>query len=452
MNRSKEAKSSQIINFMRDAHFFVERGNRFLHRNDYERALRCYRRAVEQEPDNPEYVCHVASVYAEMGQYQTSNDILFQVHDENNPALADICYYLASNYANLEDYEMAEEMALRYLRLQPHGAYAEEAEELLDYIYFELEFPPRRYLDGHVEAPHVQHDLARQSLEAGRFYEAIELLKGIVSSHSDFIPAWNNLALAYYYTGDLDEAMATIERTLEQEQGNLHTLCNLAVLLSHSNRTAELLELLAQLKKVVPMHHEYIYKLATTMGVLGQHEEAIPLFQQLFRQPFPHEASTYHFAAISAYSVNRSDLAKRWWTKAKQSDPESGIADYYLRLIDNQEELPDDVPIPYYYHHPVDQLPDKLGMASVESYRENSMLRASLLWALQYGKEDVQGMVVQLLAMIGDKEAKATLQHFSQHTSSEELRQTVLHLLNKLEDENETSDAGDNSPSAAKRD
>lgn len=433
----KETKKAAVLPYMCEAGFFVDRGMRFLHRSDYDRALRCFRRAVELEPSNPENLCHLAGVLAETGQFESSNELLFQVVNEIAPEKSEVLFYLANNFANMEQYEKAEEMALRYLQESEQVEYQEEAHDLLEYIYFEMGVSPRRYFGTPLESLYIKHDAARKSLEEGKFFEAIRTLEEIVEEKPDFIPACNNLALAYYYTGSIDKAMSMIDQTLEHEPGNLHALCNLAILLAHCNRMTELLPLLEDLKKVVPFHPEYAYKLATTMGVLGQHEEAYHLFVRLFRRSFPQEASALHFAAISAYSTNRTQQAIRWWQKAKQMDPTAGIADYYLqlaqeRLLGKHDEEKGRKPIPYYYHQPMEPLPEEMKWNSVEEVKDDSMIRSSLLWALQYGKEEVQEMVIQTLGMIGDEEARSTLESFSETTNSAKLKQKARIALKQL--------------------
>ncbi len=430
MKNSERVKQATVVDFMRDASFFAERGLRLSQRYDYEKALKCLRRAVELEPGNPTYLCQLASVLAETGQFHQSNDLLHQIVDEIDPSMEEIYFYLANNYANLEDFQMAEEMALRYLQTCKRGEYREDAEELLDYIYFELDLPPRRFPGSATEELYARHEQARKCLEEGHFLKAAQMLQGIVRKHPSFMPAWNNLALAYYYAGQFEKAIDTIEQTLERDPGNLHALCNLSILLSHHGRLPELVTLLAQLKKVTPLHHENVYKLATTLGILGQHEEAYRLYRRLMRLTSPREASTYHFAAISAYLTGREQQAIRWWQKAKQLDPESGVADYYLDMVTRQSAHDPIETIPYHYSRPNPETPTGYGtFFSPEDFKSDPMVRASLLWALQHGKDDAKQMVIQTLAMIGDEEAEATLRYFYKRTDDPELRELVLLAL-----------------------
>ena len=95
-----------------------------------------------------------------------------------------------------------------------------------------------------------EHDQARTLLEEGKFAEAVRLLESIVEKNSrSFLAARNNLALAYYYMGLFEKAMATIHECSSIEAGNLHALCNLAIFYQHAGDQGELkplVELLAQ--------------------------------------------------------------------------------------------------------------------------------------------------------------------------------------------------------------
>lgn len=435
MKNSGDGNKKTVVIFERDANFFVQRGIRLAQRFEYEKAIRSFRRAVELEPTNAHYMCHLASVLAEIGQFSESNEILHQIIEEIDPEMVEVYFYLAHNYANLEDFQKAEEMALRYLQETKDGMYAAEAEELLDYIYSELDVPPRP-IDPSKLNVHQKHELARKSLEEGRFLEAMEMLQAIIREDDRYTPAWNNLALAYYYVGDFHKALRTIEETLAREPRNLHALCNLAVLLSHHNRLGELAPLLSQLRKTVPLHYEQLYKLATTLGVLGQHAEAYRLFRRLFRYWGQQDASTYHYAAISAYQSGHRQQALEWWQKARQLDPDTGIADYYLRLVKEQEPGNTIEEIPYHYQLPYrDYDLDYADWAHSDELKTDPMIRASLLWALQHGTPDVKRLVIQTLALIGDREAEEALCLFSRTTDDRDLGRLALMALYQIRGE-----------------
>ena len=281
--RTAGDRQTNVIPIRLDASFFFERAVRSLDRCRYDKALKYFRRAVEFEPDNPVNHCNMAGILSEMGRYEESNSILRVILERIDPGMTECYYYLANNYANMERYEDAEEALIRYLETDPHGHYLEEADELLELLHYELNRPPR--VNTIKCREHLfTHDKARRLLEAGRFSEAARLLEQLLERQPDFTAARNNLALAYYYMGYLEKSMQLTSQVLEADPGNLHALCNLTIFCRHKGREADLSQLTGLLKRIVPMHPEHTLKLATTLGIVGEHGEAHRLFGRLLRQ------------------------------------------------------------------------------------------------------------------------------------------------------------------------
>src|SRR5690606_31896918 len=147
--------------------------------------------------------------------------------------------------------------------------------------------------------------------------------------------ARNNLGLAYYYMGLFDKSVQTITEVLAADLGNLHALCNLAIFYQHANRDGELRPLMAKLRKTVPFHPEHVFKLATTLGIVGEHREAYRHFCRLLKTELSGEPSLHHFAAVAAANLGLLDRAERYWQQAGRLDPESEVPAYYLRKLDH---------------------------------------------------------------------------------------------------------------------
>ena len=63
--------------------------------------------------------------------------------NEIDESLTECYYYMANNWAHMGDFDQAEQYALLYKQEDPEGAFVEDAEELLDFICFELERTPK---------------------------------------------------------------------------------------------------------------------------------------------------------------------------------------------------------------------------------------------------------------------------------------------------------------------
>nr|MBO2497309.1 DDE transposase family protein [Bacillota bacterium] len=434
----KQARSNKVVRLRMDAGFFFERAVRSLDRHNYDKALKYFRIAAEKEPDNPINLCNLAGILSEMGRFEESNEVLESILNEVDPQLHECYFYMANNAANMEDFDLAEEYLLRYLEEDPEGEFAEEANEMLQMLAYELGREPRQPNYGGKYAWMKKHEEARRHLEEGRFLQATRALEELVEQHPDFLAARNNLSLAYYYTGRLDRAFQEIQRVLEADPNNLHALCNLAVLYQHLGETAKKDRLVESLKKWVPMHLEHMYKLGTTMGILGEHETAYQMFRRLLRMESQPEPSLYHYAAAAAFNTGRHAEAERHWKRAKEADPESEVPRFYLNqcrqwLTRKNGRTP---VVSYHYQLPFElqfrQLAPR-GLASAEHVRRNPLIRSSFFWALNHGDRETKLQVIKLFAWIADDEVEQVLRQFVMKPEEEdELKKMALLVLSHM--------------------
>ncbi len=413
--RAALEQPTKIIPIQWDATFFFERAVRSLDRYHYDKALKYFRRAVEYEPDNPVNHCNMAGILSEMGNYEESNRILNWIVDELDPTMTECHFYMANNYANMELYEAAEGALVHYLEEDMDGQFLDEAEEMMDLLHFELERPTRLTSIKSREGM-VEHDQARMLLEEGKFAEAVRILEQIIEAQPDFLAARNNLALAFYYMGLFDKAMETIREALEIEPGNLHALCNLAIFYQHKSDTEQLAPLVEMLCKTMPFHQEHVFKLATTMGILGEHESAYRHFTRLLKDTsLPQDPCLYHYAAVAACNIGRYTEAERLWKQAAKLDPDSGIPRYYMEQLELVKGGEHNASISYHYHLPFEEqfkLWENASEGLPDHMKRDPLVRSSFFWALRHGDQHTKLQVIQALGMIADNEVKDVLRSF----------------------------------------
>lgn len=63
--------------------------------------------------------------------------------------------------------------------------------------------------------------------------------------------AYNNLSLAYFYVGDLEQSKAILHHVLRENVGNLHALCNLTIIAYYEKDESYLKQLVDILKKCI---------------------------------------------------------------------------------------------------------------------------------------------------------------------------------------------------------
>lgn len=325
--------NGNVIPLVLNASLYYNKAIEAADKNNLAKALRFFTRAVEIEPDNPVNHCNVAGILSEMGRFEESNHILRYILDNIAPNLYECYFYMANNYAYLNQFEEAERNAVRYLHYAPEGIYAEDTEELLEHLSYELGRPPSTVEDQQEFRKAELNDRARRLLEQGKFHEAAKVLKETIAKYPDFLPARNNLALTYYYSGNLVDAIQEAYHVLEQEENNLHALCNLALFFKELGETERLEAMIRGLSKLYPIHSESVYKLATTLGILGEHETCYRLFHSLYKDHGMNIPSLVHQIAVAAYNIEDYTEAQNWWQRLGAFEGAEEISRYYLELL-----------------------------------------------------------------------------------------------------------------------
>lgn len=437
------AHKSKVIPLQMDAAFFFERAVQSLDRYRYDRALKYFRRAVEYEPNNPVNHCNMAGILSEMGKYDESNNVLKHVVDRIDPSMTECYFYMANNFANMEQFEEAEKALAHYLEHDELGYYIDESEEMMEMLSLELERPMKLTKIKSREGI-VEHDRARSLLEEGKFIEAIKLLEKLVKTYPEFSAAHNNLALAYYYVGRFKDAQAAVRQVLEADPGNLHGLCNLAIFHHFAGNREELAELVGLLRKTVPYHQEHAFKLATTMGVLGQHETALQHFRRLLRSDAGQtDACLYHYTAVACYNLGKYADARRYWKQAEKLDAGSDIPKFFLNVLEqfDLEETGgygDKLMVSYHYHIPYEEQLRQLQRAQhagavPERLRNDPLLRSSFFWALRHGDRATKLLVIQSYGTIGDGQVEEALRELLSNPAEEDyVKKVAVFALRRM--------------------
>ncbi|MDB5085871.1 MAG: hypothetical protein JWN30_2757, partial [Bacilli bacterium] len=417
----------------------------YLDRHDLFKAKKYFRRSVELEPSNPIHHCNLAGVLSELGAYEESNDILNHVINELDASLAEVFFYMANNYANLGEYDSAEEYIVRYLEAEPEGEFTSDAEEMLE-ILIEDFGGGKIYQEWQTNHPdeNSPHEISRRLLEEGKFVEATEQLQSIIQHEPDSLSPRNNLSLAYYYLGNLDQAMSIADDVLAKDPDNIHARCNMAVFYQHLGKQEELNELLAGLAKIYPLQYDHSFKLATTMGILGRHDCACRLFKQLTKWS-DDDPAVWHAYAASLCNQKKYDAAAKVWKRVAQLTDDASISDFYLNSIReaNLTGIPME-PVSYQYHIPFyeqfKQLKDQLESQKVANPWLDPLVKSSLLWALRHGDIETKTQVIQTISLLDDEDAKQALHEFVLNPGEmDQLKQLALVVLRRLGEEGHVS-------------
>ena len=237
MDNKYKKIDKKIISFIPDGEFYYQKGVKAMQRERFDDAHKYLQRAVELSPNDPLILMQYGILIMEEGLFEEAYEILAAAHGID-PEEEDIIFYLAEVHAHLRSSPRCKIYAEKYIALAPDGPLVDDWMEIIDFAeQEEAFFTDDEMPDGEV---YFLQEKARRLMEAGDFGEAIEILELIILDYPDFWAAYNNLALAYFYIGEIERAKQLLYDVLDKNKGNLHALCNLAVFYYYEKDKEEL--------------------------------------------------------------------------------------------------------------------------------------------------------------------------------------------------------------------
>ncbi|OEF97844.1 tetratricopeptide repeat protein [Desulfuribacillus alkaliarsenatis] len=424
--------SNKIIPLKVNSNFFFERAVRCLDKMNYKGAIKYFKRAIEHDPYNALNHCNLAGVMSEIGDYRESNKILFHVINYIDRKAYECYFYIANNYANMGDFDRAATYANKYLEVDINGEFASDAEDLLEF-FGDVDD------DEEYDKETINDDVAQRLLEEGKFEEALKELAKILAEYPDYHVARNNLALTYFYLGKTEAAIKESKKVLEVDLDNIHARCNLAIFY-YEQQLEELMNVeLNYLRAVTPLFDDHIYKLALTLGMLGEHEQAYRHFRRIIRRETANDYQVYFMLAIAAANTNRHKIALNYLNKAQKLDPGSDIPKFYYELIKNAIKLNTTVSkLGYFYNLPFEEhlkrVELRLEKKVTTEILQDPIVKMSLSWALKHSNETTKLNVIRLLSIVFDDEVKREFDAFLQSPEeSDELKKVILILFHQYD-------------------
>lgn len=311
--------NQNIVSFVPTGEYYYQKALKALNREQFEKAHKYLRRAAELSPDDPLILMQYAIVEMEVENYDHALELLHSAHSLD-PNETEVIFFLAEVNAHLGFLVDARKFAKKYVELDISGAYAEEAMEIIDFSEQD-DWPLFEENDIGSEILTVQ-EKARRMMEQGNFENAIEVLETLVEENPDFWAAYNNLALAYFYIGEVEQSKALLYQVLENNTGNLHALCNLAVVHYYEKNEEELDYLMKLLSKIQPYMLEHRYKLGATFALVGHYEDAYKWLRSLQKRGFEGDPGFYFWLSHSAYFSGHEHVARQSWKQLIQIAPD----------------------------------------------------------------------------------------------------------------------------------
>lgn len=327
-------KVNNIVSFVPNGDYYFNKALKLLEKDQLEKAYKYMKRAAELSPDDAHVLLHFGILEMNAQNFEKAYELIHTAYSLE-PSDAEHVYFLAEISGCIGMVKDARKYAEMYIEMEPDGMYIHEANEILDFVEFEqLDMSE---IDEDDSEKLIAQEKARRFMEKGNFHEAIEVLEELIDQFPDLWAAYNNLALAYFYIGELEQAKALLNQVLRENHGNLHALCNLTVIAYYEKDDEELDKLIAILKKVNPFDWEYRYKLGATLALIGEYELAYKWLHSMAKKGYSGDSGFYFWLAQSAYFSGFVDEAKKTWNLLIEMDPSKVGFEPWLHVKEDQQ-------------------------------------------------------------------------------------------------------------------
>lgn len=332
--RQKE-KLNNVVSFIPNGDYYFNKALKAMDKDQMDKAYKYMKRAAELSPDDAHVLMQFGILEMDAQNFEKAYELIHTAYSLD-PSEPEHVFFLAEISGCIGMVRDAQKYAEMYLQMEPDGMYVVEAEEILEFLQYEEE--EMEHIDEEDSEKLIAQEKARRLMENGQFDEAIEVLEQLIETFPDLWPAYNNLSLAYFYVGETEQARALLNNVLRESLGNLHALCNLAVIAYYEKNESELSALVEMLKKINPYDWENRYKLGATLALIGEYEVAYKWLQSMKRKGFPGDAGFYFWLAQSAYFSGHIEEGKAAWKLLVEMDPTKDGYEPWLNASEEHDE------------------------------------------------------------------------------------------------------------------
>lgn len=388
--------TKKVLDFSLGSKFYFQRGNYYYYKNNMDKALRFYRRAIDVDPANPVNHFNLACLLSEMEQYSEANRLFQQLLDTNSE-LNESLFWLAMNCGQQQQYRKAYQYLRQYLDREPGGDYSEQAREILTYLQ-------NHHISGEAAGEAKTDRLCNRGVELinqGKIQAAIRCFDRASRQNPDRAAPRNNLALSWFYTGQVEQAVDLTREVLAREPENIYANCNLALFYYALDDQLGTRRQLVVLGSLSADDHDDLIKLGTTFGLLGYHRQALDKFCGLL-DSFGVSFEILLLAAVAAHNCGLADLAREYFACLNKMEPDNPYRDYAAGKQWQGKRLP--------YHLRLPQpvlarlLEGKPRQDDWQALLDDSALWRQLVWVIKQASAATRRRLAGQLADCGRRE------------------------------------------------
>ncbi len=233
---------------------------------------------------------------------------------------------LAAAATALDYVVLAHQAAQKYLSLAPRGQFVQDIRELEQGLSEEVE---NIVEELHTDFPHLTreralelwllHEKAQLAASVGELQTSIQYNEKVLAIEPGFIPAQNNLGLAYFRAGKYDEALRILRQAYETASSGF-ALAYLARYTRMLGRLEEAENYMGKLRAYVPELADEAFAKLETFALFGSDQDVLNAFEEVQQHEEELDpiflSRAYHYAAAAHMRLGDERKARRLWKKA----------------------------------------------------------------------------------------------------------------------------------------
>lgn len=414
----------KVVNFSSGSKYYFEIGSYYYSKNNMDKALFYYQRALAVDPANPVNHFNLACLLSELGKYRESSLILKRVVTEMDSGLSESWFWLAMNYGQLQQYREACHYLRKYLEQEPEGEYSWQAEEILDYMRSDLPM----LSPGQREKVDCLCAKGIEMINQGHLQEAIKCFTQASDIEPELTAPLNNLALSWFYLGEMGKAMEMTKEILVKEPGNVFANCNLATFFFIVEDELALQRQIQILDSLWGEDYDEMLKLGTTYGLLGLDRRALNVFRSLFSNGI-RTFELMILLGISSHNCGLALEATKIFKRVNEQEPDNPYNIYRTICCKSQQTK-----LPYHLRVPNEQIAELLenepDLSLLEEVKNSRELWPQLLWVVRRGNSTARSKLVLAISTMGHQPLLELLIRMAwQPESDAKCRQDILGII-----------------------
>lgn len=265
-----------IDEYRNNPEFYFYKGLRCANKKNLNDAYKNLQKALELEPDNPEYKFNISCFLSEMHRPTDANRIFNDILLNFDPTMYDCYFGLGCNCFELEDAEKAAEYFEKYLYYDGNGEFSEEVSEMIFYLKL---YDGISHNNRFIKRSDDNLRKAKKYLQENKIGNATRELYKSISSNPSNVKARNLLTLTLLEQQKFIRAEYINESVSCIDEDNVWSSCLFLYILLHSGKYNKFNKLLETLVLGEIENREDLLCVATTLLVFNKIDELILLLE-----------------------------------------------------------------------------------------------------------------------------------------------------------------------------